>query len=434
MFGKFAKSALILFCLSAPLCAFPPEAQKGNPWIEVSAVKTAPVFRYQVQLVDHELHIRVQTAATSPLENWILRFWIADPRMVVEKTATLTNLRENLKDYRDRIASDETNDCQKKAMRTFVKDIKEQIGKFQDYDPYLHWTVHGKESATTPVSIPPPTSHYTQGPDYSEFEGSISLDQGFDLRNPKLTGITIGIALMAPDAPPLPPPPRVSRIKFPAAIYPASISKELQSQSRLAPDSILQYKPTGYSLAVLGMANELGCFGYDGVYNVPAFWEKLELKNLSRNPDVRLYGYEYKLLIADTSRAEILDIKNYITSDGYQEYELLDFAPRKHHTYLLLQVSGPSRPLGGSSMCGAGEETDVVWLQLSKSWRIEKGQSENIDSCFHSTEVMEEGAWKNKQWEVTTDDFQDGLEKQIIYDSVHPETALQVLSKPLKEK
>jgi hypothetical protein len=87
MFSKLAHLMLVLLSLAGLLRASPQEAQKDYPWVEVPAAKPAPTFRYQARLVDHELHVRVQTAGSFPLEKWILRFWVSDPRMEVKKTA-----------------------------------------------------------------------------------------------------------------------------------------------------------------------------------------------------------------------------------------------------------------------------------------------------------------------------------------------------------
>jgi len=434
MANKLGYLPLIVLIFATLVYPAEPETDKGLRWVEISATKSSPAFRYQANLKEHTLQLRVQIPATSSLGNWVLHLWVADPRVVQERTATIAKLKESLQDYRDQIAGEDTNECQKTAMRAFLKDIREQIKKFEDYDPYLQWTVSGKETATIPSEIQLFSSQYTQNPEYSEYYVRVSLDQGFDLKNPKLTGVLLGVGLTAPDSSRL-RPPHPSRIRFSVPIYPAAISKELQLQSRLAPDSILQYKQTGYSLAVLGLATELGCFGVEGVYNVPALWEKLELKNLSSEPAIRLYAYQDRLLAADRAHTELLDLKDHLTSNGYQDYELINLTRRAKHVYLFLKVSGPSRPLGGSSMCGAGEETDMIWLQLDQSLKIDKAQSENVESCFTDNDLIEQGDWTERShWEATFDDLRDRTEKHLIYDSSHPDRGFQISTIPMKEQ
>ena len=426
---------LLLIVLIFTTLVYPAERKtdKGLRWVEISATKSSPAFRYQASLEEHTLRLRVQIPATSPPGNWVLHLWVADPRVVEERTATIAKLGESLQDYRDQIASEDTNECQKKAMRAFLRDIREQIKKFEDYDPYLQWTVSGKEAISAESQLF--SSQYTQNSEYDEYDARISLDQGFDLKNPKLTGVLFGIGLTAPDSPHLLRPLHLSRIRFSVPIYPAAISKELQLQSRLIPDSILQYKQTGYSLAVPGLATELGCFGVEGVYNVPALWEKLELKNLSSEPTIRLYGYQDHLLAADRAHTELLDLKGHLTSSGYQDYELINLRRTPKHVYLFLKVSGASRPLGGSSMCGAGEETDMVWLQLDQSLKIDKAQSENVESCFTDNNLIEQGDWTEKgHWEATFDDLRDRTEKRLMYDSSRPDRGFQISTIPMKEQ
>lgn len=49
--------------------------------------------------------------------------------------------------------------------------------------------------------------------------------------------------------------------------------------------------------------------------------------------------------------------------------------------FLLAQGSGMTRPYGGAGMCGAGVETDVVWLHIGATGRVRAKTMVWVESC-----------------------------------------------------
>src|ERR1700760_2481914 len=56
--------------------------------------------------------------------------------------------------------------------------------------------------------------------------------------------------------------------------------------------------------------------------------------------------------------------------------------------YLLLDVTGPSRGRRPQAMgyCGAGEESNLIWVKLGSDWKKETSQSLLYESCLESLE------------------------------------------------
>lgn len=78
-------------------------------------------------------------------------------------------------------------------------------------------------------------------------------------------------------------------------------------------------------------------------------------------------------------------LQEYINSSGDYEHRLLD-ARRSGEggLYLLIRTWGLSRPENPSGYCGAGDETNVTWLQADSALRVVKGQTVLVASCLRS--------------------------------------------------
>jgi hypothetical protein len=104
-----------------------------------------------------------------------------------------------------------------------------------------------------------------------------------------------------------------------------------------------------------------------------------------------------------------------------------------NHIYLLLDVTGPSRGRGaGGSFCGAGQESDLIWVQLDSKWSVEDIQSFLYYSCIHSVETLEEPSWTGPILEAKSDNYSDRVEETARYTLNKPENGIQISSVPLK--
>lgn len=111
----------------------------------------------------------------------------------------------------------------------------------------------------------------------------------------------------------------------------------------------------------------------------------------SARVDTRVAG-SVRVMVADTlltlSRDGVrtqASLQEYINSSGDYEHRLLDARQGGDGgLYLLIRTWGRSRPETPSGFCGAGDETNVTWLQADSALRVVKGQTVLVASCLRS--------------------------------------------------
>jgi hypothetical protein len=101
--------------------------------------------------------------------------------------------------------------------------------------------------------------------------------------------------------------------------------------------------------------------------------------------------------------------------------------------YLLLDVSGPSRgrPAQAMGHCGAGDESNLIWVKLGSDWQMEKAQSFLYESCLESLEVTDGPDWDGSTLEVRSTDYSKNIDQRATYSLKHPEAGLQIDSQPM---
>ncbi len=108
---------------------------------------------------------------------------------------------------------------------------------------------------------------------------------------------------------------------------------------------------------------------------------------------------------------------------------VLAFQTRAGLTYVLLDVSGPSRRYGPTHECGAGYESSLVWLRL-KGWRLLEIRAVRYDSCWFSLEVDGEPQ-RGARYSVSFWDFGTMKYKTVTYDRAHPERGFELIGRPM---
>jgi hypothetical protein len=97
--------------------------------------------------------------------------------------------------------------------------------------------------------------------------------------------------------------------------------------------------------------------------------------------------------------------------------------------YLLLDVTGPSKVPGDSHQCGAGTESDLIWLKLDKDWKVVDAKNFRYDSCWSTISADDPPKWEGDTLKVTVFSVKDGESKTLAatYTYRHPEDGLKVV-------
>jgi hypothetical protein len=113
--------------------------------------------------------------------------------------------------------------------------------------------------------------------------------------------------------------------------------------------------------------------------------------------------------------------------------KLLSAKEHEGFSYLLLEASGPSRgQSAASSYCGAGVETDLVWLKLNTKWEVVDSSSFLQGSCFETADGPDEGEWNGPVYSLEVTNYHDNAIYLVKYSYREPEKGLQITSKPVQ--
>jgi hypothetical protein len=97
--------------------------------------------------------------------------------------------------------------------------------------------------------------------------------------------------------------------------------------------------------------------------------------------------------------------------------------------YLLLDVTGPSKVPSDAHQCGAGTESDLIWLKLDKDWKVLDAKNFRYDSCWSTISADDPPKWEGDTLKVTVFSVASGGEGKTLtatYTYKHPEDGFKV--------
>lgn len=135
------------------------------------------------------------------------------------------------------------------------------------------------------------------------------------------------------------------------------------------------------------------------------------------------------------STSHALAIRDYFHAVRLDQVGLQSAKEANGFTYLLLDVTGPSKVPGDNHQCGAGTESDLIWLKLDKNWKLLDAKNFRYDSCWATISVDDPPQWQGDTLKVTADSFKDGAGTTLVatYSYKHPEEGLKVAEVPAEK-
>ncbi|ALN63576.1 hypothetical protein GLA29479_2710 [Lysobacter antibioticus] len=152
---------------------------------------------------------------------------------------------------------------------------------------------------------------------------------------------------------------------------------------------------------------------------------------------VEIDSRQQDLLLIDGARRKPLKLARITDVDGVVERRALLADSGNGHghgpgelRYLLIEVDTASRADRTQGHCGAGIETDLVWLALDSSLQVRKHDAYRIASCLQSIEAGERVAAADGSLRVSLlrpgRDGEPDREVTVRYDAADPSQGLQV--------
>ena len=111
------------------------------------------------------------------------------------------------------------------------------------------------------------------------------------------------------------------------------------------------------------------------------------------------------------------------------------FANRKDgFRYLVIEISGDSRDSDFDRQCGAGIESNLIWLKLDAAWKILDVKSARYQSCWSGIDL--EGPFKitPKTLSMEFVNSRYYLDTKLSYNADEPEKGFQIVETALKEQ
>jgi hypothetical protein len=134
------------------------------------------------------------------------------------------------------------------------------------------------------------------------------------------------------------------------------------------------------------------------------------------------------VLFQEDGTAHEVSIKGQFGAAGLDSVKLQSAKKATGFIYLLLDVTGPSKIPGDSRHCGAGTESNLVWLKLDQDWTLLDARNFLYESCWSTVEAADPPKWEGDTLRVSADKFSaDSTETRVAtYSYKHPEGGLKV--------
>ena len=192
--------------------------------------------------------------------------------------------------------------------------------------------------------------------------------------------------------------------------------------AKLEPDGIFRAVNSKYEYFTKRMVPLAGFFGVDR-HLIPGAFTKAEFCQIADEPLVISY-YNEIIRFEENDNVQYLSLGKYSSAARVFEVHSLDVQHKDDTYYVLLRANGPSRWPGGSTHCGAGEECDLILIELDSELQCSTISSELICSCWKNiyAESVEED---EKKIIVTFEDSSSVDQEWVIeYSKMNPEKGL----------
>lgn len=166
-----------------------------------------------------------------------------------------------------------------------------------------------------------------------------------------------------------------------------------------------------------------GCLGTDRDIYAAGPWQPAMAGNpVPPDYSMTITPLGSKLLLAQPGNCALLDLKDRIHAEGGISITPVLKAVEGDSTYLVLEASGDSRWPGGSTGCGAGTESDLIWIKLDSALNVQALDSVHFESCWAQIEVQSH-LMGTRRMEVRFAQHMEGADEitRVILDLTKPQ-------------
>lgn len=157
--------------------------------------------------------------------------------------------------------------------------------------------------------------------------------------------------------------------------------------------------------------------------------------NFAQKREYTIRAGNERLIVKHQGKAHALKLGgDMIDAAKITETEIL-FANRKDgFTYLLVDVTGDSKEKSDDRQCGAGIESNLIWIKLDAQWRISDSKSERYESCWSGITSDDGYRINGNLLTIEFDNFRERLNVKLTYNADEPEKGFQIAQKALENQ
>lgn len=153
----------------------------------------------------------------------------------------------------------------------------------------------------------------------------------------------------------------------------------------------------------------------------------------SSDPAYKIRARRGGVTVTFKGKAHRLNVSAQTDAAKVTETELLFAGEKQNFRYLVIDVSGWSREKQNDRQCGAGVESNLIWLKLDAAWKILDAKSVRYQSCWSGIELNDSFKQTKTTLFVEFDNFRDRLNTKLNYNADEPEKGFQIVETKLKE-
>ena len=410
-------------------------------WVKVPAKDGAPEFQYRMEPQPMGFRLQILVPDGFPADRWAAHLWVADEGMVQRRIRAIRSVRESIQEFQalQKDADHAGTECQG-ALARILHRAEDSLRRLMDYDPFwqacLSFT--GSPRQETEGLVQGAFDLDPKGAEGTICSYTFELGGNLDTAGTRIRAMDWGLALVPAGALARRP------MRHPWK-QPLPLGWSIESQ--LDEDAALLLKPTKdlkdrvflaskgrYQVAGNAGTWEPGCFGAEGDFQCVEPWRPLTLREMplpacrERAVSWRFASFGKHLIVRVPGQpGRTYDLTARIDAGGAEEWRLLDCHQDPQGACALFRVSGPSRPGSSSSYCGAGEETNLLWMMWAPDGRVRSTTSVHIESCFRNLESECSGIeFFDRPWTWEIRESGAAASRMFTYDPTHPGRGLVV--------
>lgn len=163
------------------------------------------------------------------------------------------------------------------------------------------------------------------------------------------------------------------------------------------------------------------------------FAANLAFGQTSNNPAYKIRASKGGVTVTFQGKQHRLNVGEHIDAAKITSTEVYFADQKDGFRYLVIEVTGDSRDGNYDRQCGAGIESNLIWLKLDSAWKILDLKSVRYQSCWSGIDLN--GPFKITKNALTMEfsNARDNVETRLSYNADEPEKGFQIAETATKD-